>query len=142
MSCRYGLSAQCLFNHTVTFHSISSKAFMCTAPTASPCAVAEGISFFDMPISKLPFITNHPAFRILWREGAWRNGYIYLVAPDRALNFIHLSHLSRCTNTIEFRGTYVYLFDFQTTNLRSNPPLTSHSSFPPSTLISPHYEDF
>ena len=35
---------------------------MCTAPTAPPCAAAEGLSSFDVPISKLPFITNHPPF--------------------------------------------------------------------------------
>lgn len=31
----------------------SAKAYVCTAPTASPCAVAEGLSSFDVPISKL-----------------------------------------------------------------------------------------
>ena len=62
-----------------------------------------------MPISNLPFITNHPPFNFLWREGAWRKGYIYHVAPDRALDFTTLSDLSQCTNTAASRRIYFLL---------------------------------
>ena len=53
-------------------YSISSTAYVCTAPTAFLCAVAEGSILFDVPISRFPFITNHPPLNSRWSEGAWR----------------------------------------------------------------------
>ena len=46
---------------------------MCTAPIAFPCAVAEGLSSFDVPILEFPFITNHSPFD-LHRERVYGEG--------------------------------------------------------------------
>ena len=93
---------------------------------------------FDVPKSRFPFITNHSPFNLPWREGAWRKGHIFHLARKRALTS-PLSDQLHCTITIAFRPTYTCFPDFQTTNLRSNPPLTSHSSLPPSASMIPHY---
>lgn len=62
----------CHYYSFSSFPSNSSTAYVCTAPTASLCAVAEGSILFDVPISKFPFITNHPPSSSRWSEGAWR----------------------------------------------------------------------
>lgn len=58
---------------SILSYLFSFKAYVCTAPTAFPCAVAEGLSFFDVPIWKVPFITNHSPFN-LHRERVYGEG--------------------------------------------------------------------
>ena len=90
--------------------------------------------FLSLPITLL--------FVSCGAEGAWRTGYIYHLTTNRTLDFTALLEPSHSTNAIAFCRIYAGFSAFQTTNLRSNPPLTSHSSFSPSTWISPHYWNF
>ena len=93
---------------------------------------------FDVPKSRFSLITNHSPFSLPWREGAWRKGYISRLARKWALTS-PLSDPSHGTATISFRRTYTCFPVLHTTNLRSNPPLISHSSLPRSASIIPHY---
>ena len=93
---------------------------------------------FDVPKSRFSLITNHSPFSLPWREGAWRKGYISHLARKWALTS-PLSYPLHGTPTIAFRRTYTCFLVLHTTNLRSNPPLISHSSLPPSASTIPHY---
>ncbi len=85
-------SSVCLISllHALLPDPFSSKAYVCTAPTACLCAVAEGLSSFYVPKLKSPFITNHPPFDVLWSEGAWRKGNIYHFVPNHTQDFTAL----------------------------------------------------
>ena len=82
--------------YSLLLSSFSSTAHVCTAPTALLCAVAEGLSSFDVPISKFPFITNHFHFRLLWSECVWRQGYSYQLTPRHT----HVSALFQTHHTV------------------------------------------
>ena len=94
---------------------------------------------FDVPKSRFSLITNHSPFSLPWREGAWRKGYISHLAREWALTSPLPELLHGTATTIVFRQIYTCFPVLHTTNLRSNPPLISHSSLPPSASIIPHY---
>ena len=75
---------------------VFSKAYVCTAPTATPCAVAEGLSSFDVPISRLPLITNHPIF-ISYKERVYEErgtSFTLLVDPPHHAKLIAFHTIS------------------------------------------------
>lgn len=107
---------------------------------ASPCAAAEGSSSLTCQ-DKYPFITNHPPPLFLWCKGAWRKGHnpLCLAWLQEYASVYLFREIWRDTCTLKsLRENQVSRPGLQTTNLRSKPPLTTHSSCFQSTSTIPH----
>lgn len=117
---------------------------MCTVPLASPCPAAEGFISTCRETLLGPFITKHlPSACGVRVHGDWAIYFVLRTSLSPAQNGKHSEPVlepttisSRLSRRVSLAFSF-YSSGFQTSNLLSNPPLTTHSSFPRSVSTMP-----